>query len=150
MKNKINKWGNSHGIRLTARMLKHLHAVDGDQLEIELTKDGIKIIKNNIQEITGFHKEKEKIISDMMQQTDPVQLVTCPDVEGVVHYIVIAVDPIKPIIRQVPKGYIHAYKTLTDAKQAARTLIQQSIGDAKKSLAGIRQIGIEKIKYLSL
>ena len=64
--------------------------------------------------------------------------------------MIIDIDPYQPIIREVPKGYNKAYKNLADAKYAARKLVQQSIQTSKKALADIRQVGIEKIKYINL
>ena len=149
MKNKINKWGNSHGIRLSAMMLDHLNADNGDQLEIILTNKGIEIIKN-ISPADNFKVQKQQIIDGLIKSTCPVQTVSDPTKESLVDYMIIDIDPCQPIIREVPKGYNKAYKNLADAKYAARKLVQQSIQTSKKALADIRQVGIEKIKYINL
>lgn len=149
MKNKINKWGNSHGIRLSGQMLDHLNAENGDQLEIKMTKNGIEIIKNT-SATDEVRLLKKQLFADLINQTKPIKKVNDPNIEGQVSYIIIDINPCQPIIREVSKGNKGAYKTLSEAKYAARKMIHKSIEISKSSLADIRQLGVEKIKYIEL
>ena len=65
-------------------------------------------------------------------------------------YVVIDIDPCSPLIREVPKGTANSFSTLADAKEAARQKIQLSIAKAQKSLAELRQLGIDSITYIDL
>lgn len=67
-----------------------------------------------------------------------------------VDYVVVAINPCSPLIREVTKGTPHAYSTLADAKEAARQIIQSSIAEAQKSLSELRQLGIDNISYIAL
>ncbi len=149
MKIKINKWGNSHGIRLSASLLEHLNVKNGNQIEFRLTNEGIELLKNN-NSIDFLNQVKTQVLDDLIKQSFPVSLTTNPNIEAENDYIVIGVNPTKPIIREVEKGYLGAYRTLADAKYAARQLIQQSIDEAKHSLSEVRQIGIDTIRYIEL
>ena len=91
-----------------------------------------------------------KSIKESIVSSSPVKIVQDPYIETDVAYIVIAINPCKPVIREVSKGTAGAYSTLVDAKEAARNTIQNAIQEGKDSLSEIRQIGIEKIKYITL
>ena len=47
MKLKVSEWGNSHGVRITAAMMKHLNVKAGDEVEVNITENGVEIIKND-------------------------------------------------------------------------------------------------------
>lgn len=149
MKTKINKWGNSHGIRLSPSMLEHLNADDGSQVEVKLTKNGIELVKNT-DTIDVFNQMKAQMIDDLIKQSCPVKIVVDPNVEGESDYIVIGINPSQPIIREVAKCYVGGFKTLADAKHEARKIIQNTMEQSKKSLSDIRQIGIDTIQYIKL
>ena len=149
MKTKINKWGNSHGIRLSASMLEHLNADNGSQVEVKLTKNGIELVKNT-DTVDVFNQMKAQMLNDLIKQTYPVKIVTDPNKEGDNDYIVISIDSSMPLIREVVKGFEGGFKTLADAKQEARKIIQNTMEQSKKSLSDIRQIGIDTIRYINL
>ncbi len=149
MKTKINKWGNSHGIRLSASMLEHLNADNGSQVEVRLTKNGIELVKNT-GTVDLLNKIKAQIQEDLIKQSYPVTTVSNPNKEGDNDYIVISIDSSKPIVREVPKGYEGGFKTLAAAKHKAREIIQKSIEQSNNSLAEIRQVGIDTIRYINL
>ncbi len=149
MKMKVSEWGNSHGIRVTSSMLKHLNVSTGDDLEFSLTDKGIEIIKNARSE-DYVNETAQEVISEIIKSSDPVRNVDDPYSESNVGYLVITIEPCKPILREVPLETKGAFRTLTDAKEAARQVIQCAIADAKQSLTDLRQIGVEKIIYLAL
>ena len=149
MKAKINDWGNSHGLRITAPMLDHLKVTSGEEVDIKLTDKGIEIIKK-APTIEYAETATQQAIDEVLAGTTPVQLVTDPYAESEVGYLVITIIPSKPIIREVPKDTLHCYPTLADAKESARQAIQTTIAEAQASMTEIRQIGVEKIGYISL
>jgi hypothetical protein len=97
-----------------------------------------------------FYRAKQDCLNTLLAQSDPVSLVNDPYCESDIAYIVIAVDPGAPCIREVTKGTKGSFETLADAKEAARQLIQRSITEAQKSLIELRQLGIDNIAYISL
>ena len=149
MKTKINKWGNSHGIRLSASMLEHLNADNGSQVEVKLTKNGIELVKNT-DSVDVFNQMKTQMLDDLIKQSYPVKIVNDPNKEGDNDYIVISIDASMPLIREVVKGFEGGFKTLADAKHEARKIIQKTIGQSKKTLSEIRQIGIDTIQYIKI
>lgn len=100
-----------------------------------------------VKDLASFEQE---VLSSLIARTNPVTQVEDPYLETDVAYIVINVDPCKPLIREVPKGTENAFRTLADAKEAARQLIQSAMAEAQKSLAELRQLGIENITYIAL
>lgn len=149
MKLKISEWGNSHGLRMSSAVMEHLNIKAGDEVEVNLTSNGIKITKK------GFSLEhlklvKQNILDSLIAQTDSVSQVDDPYSESDIAYIVIDINPCAPFIREVPKNTENSYATLADAKEAARKIIQASIAEAQKSLAELRQIGIDNIAYIAL
>ncbi len=148
MKVKISEWGNSHGVRLSSAVLEHLKVQAGDEVEVNLTKSGMEIVKKET--LKSFTSVKQEILDDLLSRTDPVELVNDPYAETDVAYVVIDINPCAPVIRQVSKDSENSFATLTDAKEAARQIIQASIAEAQKSLMELRQLGIGKITYISL
>jgi len=149
MKMKISEWGNSQGIRITSPMLEHLNAAPGDELNFNVTEKGIEIMKN-------IHSEEyakavaQDVIEGIIGASEPVKTVDDPYAESDVGYLVISINPCRPVLREVAKETPGAYRTLTEAKEAARQSIQNAIADARESLTELRQIGIEKISYIDL
>jgi len=86
----------------------------------------------------------------MIKKSEPIKIVEDPYAESDVGYLVIAINPLKPVLREVPKETPGVYLTLTDAKEAARQVLQIAIADAKESLTNLRQTGVESITYLTL
>ncbi|GLS27305.1 AbrB/MazE/SpoVT family DNA-binding domain-containing protein [Marinibactrum halimedae] len=149
MKLKVTEWGNSHGVRITAAMMKHLNVKAGDEVEVNITENGVEITKNN-QSIDYLDTVKNALLDSIHKQSEPVAQVEDPYAEADVAYIVIAINPCSPEIRQVPKDTENAFATLADAKEAARQHIQSSIAEAQKSLSSLRQVGIGNISYIAL
>ena len=149
MKTKVSQWGNSHGIRMTAPMLDHLNVDSGVELNIKLTDKGVEIMKNSHSQeyVTTVAQET---IDELLSTSEPVKTVDDPYAETGIGYLVIAINPCKPLLREVPLETPSCYKTLTDAKEAARQVIQNAIADAKESLTELRQIGVENITYIAL
>jgi len=149
MKAKLSPWGNSQGIRLPSSITDHLNVKPGDELNFKVTENGVELLKKSSSEQTVKELAKE-IIESRMAKSKPVSIASDPYTEGNVNYIVISVDPCKPIIREVAKGTAYAYLTLVDAKEAARDIIQNTINSAKKSLTDLRQVGVEKINFIQM
>lgn len=149
MKTKISEWGNSHGIRITSPMLEHLNVSSGDELSFMLTEKGIEIMKNTHPEAHA-KSVAQGAIDTLLNASEPVKTVSDPYAESDISYQVIAINPCKPILREVPKDTPDAYPTLVDAKEAARQLIQEAITDAKQALIELRQLGVENIAYITL
>ncbi|MBT3724615.1 MAG: hypothetical protein HOM14_18865 [Gammaproteobacteria bacterium] len=149
MKTKISEWGNSHGMRMTAPMLDHLNVKPGVELNIKLTDKGVEIMKNTHSQ-EYVKTVAQETIDGLLATSEPVKTVDDPYAESGIGYLVIAVNPCKPVLREVPLGTPGCYKTLTDAKEAARQIIQNAIADAKEALTELRQIGIENITYIAL
>lgn len=148
MKIKISEWGNSHGIRLSSALLEHLKVQAGDEVEVNLTKSGMEIVKK--ESLKSFTSVKQEILDDLLSRTDPVELVKDPYAETDVAYVVIDLNPCAPVIRQVAKDSENSFATLAEAKEAARQVIQASIAEAQKSMTDLRQHGINNITYISL
>ncbi len=149
MKTKINEWGNSHGIRLTRPMLDHLNVAPGDELAIKLTDKGVEILKNTYsQEYVRI--VVQEAIDGLQAASEPVQTVDDPYAESDIGYLLISINPCKPVLREVPRETLGAYRTLTDAKEAARQILQKAIAEARASLTELRQTGIENISYITL
>lgn len=149
MKLKISEWGNSHGVRMSTVLMEHLQVKAGDEVEIALTDKGIEIVKN-YKSMSDLASVQAEVLEAIIQQTEAVKTVEDPYNEAEVAYLVFAIDPCSPLIREVPKGTPNAHATLADAKEAARQIIQSSIESAHKSLANLRQLGIDNISYISL
>ena len=149
MKLRVTEWGNSHGVRITAAMMEHLHVKAGDDVEVNITDNGVEIVKNN-KSLDYLDAVKSSLLDSIHKQSDPVDQVEDPYAETDVAYIVVAINPCSPEIRQVPKGTENSFSTLADAKEAARQHIQSSIAEAQKSLSDLRQVGIDNISYIAL
>ncbi len=149
MKAKLSSWGNSQGIRLPSSITDHLNAKAGDELNFKITENGVELLKKSDTEQSIINLTKE-IIESKVAKSKPVSIATDPYAEGDINYIVISVDPCKPIIREVAKGSKNAYLTLVDAKEAARGIIQGAINNAKESLTDLRQVGVEKINFIQM
>ncbi len=149
MKLKVTEWGNSHGIRITSAMMEHLNIDAGDNIQMNFTDKGVEIVKNN-QSLSYLEEVKASLLESIYAQSAPVVPVDDPYKEADIAYIVIAINPSSPEIRQVPKDTENAFYTLADAKEAARQYIQTSINEAEKSLSELRQVGIANISYISL
>lgn len=149
MKSKVTEWGNSHGVRITSAMMEHLNIQAGEELEMNLTRKGIEIIKNK-ESVDYLRSVSKEVIDTVLEQTNPVKVVEDPYSESDVAYIVVDINPCAPLIREVPLGTNGSYTTLVDAKEAARQLLQSSIAEAQKSLSDLRQLGIDNISYISL
>src|SRR5690606_15354245 len=123
MKLKVSEWGNSHGVRITGAMMKHLNIQAGDEIEVNLTENGIELTKRG-SSLGDFASIRQDILNALMDQSDPVSQVDDPYSESSVDYMVIDINPGAPVIREVPKDTPNAYTTLVDAKEAARQVIQ--------------------------
>ena len=149
MKTKVSAWGNSHGIRMTGPMLDHLNVASGEELDIKFTDKGVVISKN-----TGTQEYVKAVAKETTQgilaASKPVKTVEDPYAETDTGYLVITINPCAPILREVPLETPGCYRTLADAKEAARQVIQNTIADAKKSLTELRQVGVENITYIAL
>lgn len=134
---------------MTAPMLDHLNVKSGVELNIKLTDKGVEIMKNTHSQeyVTTVAQET---IDGLLATSEPVKTVDDPYTESGIGYLVIAVNPCKPVLREVPLSTPGCYKTLTDAKEAARQIIQNAIADAKEALTELRQVGIENITYVAL
>ena len=149
MKLKVSEWGNSHGVRITTAMMEHLQVMAGDEVEVKITNKGVEIIKNN-QTLDYLDTVKCNLLESIREQSETVSRVDNPYKETDVSYIVVAINPCAPEIRQVPKGTENSFTTLADAKESARQHIQSSIAEAQKSLSELRQLGIDNINYIAL
>jgi antitoxin component of MazEF toxin-antitoxin module len=149
MKSKVTEWGNSHGIRITSAMMEHLNVAPGEEIEIHLTDRGLEIVKND-RSVEYVKSVAQEVLDAILESTDPVRQVSDPYAQIDVDYLVVAIDPCKPLIREVPKGTANAHQTLADAKEAARQVLQSTIAEAKASLADLRQLGIDNIHYITL
>ena len=149
MKTKVSEWGNSHGIRITGPMLEHLNVAPGDEIDIRLTDNGIEIMKNTHSQ-EYVRAVTQEAVDGLLATSEPVQTVDDPYAESDIGYLVITINPCKPILREVPKETPGAYRTLIEAKEAARQVLQNAIADARASLTELRQIGVENITYISL
>ena len=148
MKSKVAVWGNSHAVRVTSAMMDHLSIEPGEEIEIKLTSKGIEIVKN---QSIGFAKAVSKeVLDSLISTSEPVKVVDDPYAVTDVGYLVIDINPCKPLIREVTKDTQGSFSTLADAKEAARQVLQSAIGDANKSLAELRQLGIDNISYITL
>lgn len=149
MKLKVSEWGNSHGVRITGAMMTHLNIQAGDEVDVNLTENGIELTKRG-SPLGDLSSIKQDILNAFLNQSDPISQVDDPYSESDVDYIVIDINPCAPVIREVPKGTSHAFITLADAKEAARQIIQAAIAEAQKSLTELRQVGIDNIAYITL
>lgn len=149
MKLKISEWGNSHGVRIPNTIMEHLKIQAGEEVEVNLTSNGIEIVKYGHPQ-DHLKSIKHEILESVLARTAPVQQVEDPYSETDVAYIVIDINPCAPLIREVPRGTENAFTTLADAKEAARQVIQTSIAEAQQSLVALRQLGIDTITYISL
>ena len=149
MKSKVTEWGNSHGIRITSAMMDHLNVSSGENVDINITDQGIEIIKND-PSIEYIKAVDQEVLDAIIEKTDSVKQVNDPYVELDVGYLIIAINPCKPIIREVPKGTPDSSPTLADAKEVARQILQTAIAEAKDSLSELRQLGIDNISYVAL
>ncbi len=149
MKMKVSPWGNSQGIRITGPLLDHLNVTPGAELVINLTEKGLEIMKNTPSQ--DYVKEvAQEVIDGIVATSEPVKTVDDPEAELEVGYLVIAINPCQPRLREVPKDTPGAYRTLAKAKEAARQVLQNAMAEAKASLTELRQVGIEKITYIAL
>ncbi len=149
MKTKVSKWGNSQGIRITGLLLDHLNVTPGDEIDIKLTEKGAEIMKNTRSQ-EYVRAIAQETIDGILATTESVKTIDDPYAESDIGYLVITINPCKPILREVPKETPGAYQTLTDAKEAARQVLQNAIAEAKSSLAELRQVGVENITYIAL
>jgi len=149
MKAKVSEWGNSQGIRITGPMLDHLNIASGDEIDIRFTDKGIEIVKSTYSQ-EYVRAIAQDAIDGILATTEPVKTVKDPYAESDIGYLVVTINPCKPIVREVPKETPGAYKTLTDAKEAARQVLQSTIADAKVSLTELRQTGVPNITYIAL
>ncbi len=114
-----------------------------------MASESIEVVKNE-QSIKYIQNITQEVLDKIIDATKPVKLVNDPYAESDVGYLVIAINPCKPIIREVPKGTADSYSTLTDAKEAARQILQSAITEARESLSELRQLGIDNISYIAL
>ncbi len=149
MKMKVSPWGNSQGIRITGPLLDHLNVTPGAELIINLTDKGLEIMKNTLSQDYAKEVAKE-VIDGILATSEPVKTVNDPEAEWEVGYLVVATNPSQPMLREVPKDTPGAYRTLAEAKEVARQGLKNVIAEAKESLTELRQVGIEKITYISL
>src|SRR5437016_1484322 len=149
MKLKVSEWGNSHGFRISSAIMEHLQVQAGDEIEIHLTAKGIEIAKSELS-LDYLRSVKKEVLETILAQTSAIKQVDNPYSETEIAYMVIDVDAFSPVIREVPKGTANSFATLADAKEAARQSIQSSINEAQRSLVNLRQLGVDKISYISL
>jgi hypothetical protein len=149
VKLKASDWNCSGGDAFVDALMEHLKAQANDEVEINLTPDGIEVIKGgSVVEYLGA--AKQAVLDLLLAHTAPVAQVEDPYSHTGVAYVVIGIDPCSPVIREVPAGTSDSHATLVDAKEAARQLIQSALAKASTSLAELRQVGIERIAYISL
>ena len=117
-------------IRITTPIMDHLNVSPGDELNLRLTDKGIEILKSSN---SGEYVKTvaQDAIDAMIETTEAVNTVDDPYAESEVGYLLISINPLKPILREVSKQTPGAYLTLTDAKEAARRVLQTAITDAK-------------------
>ena len=149
MKAKVAEWGNSHGIRVTRAMMDHLGVESGEEIDVNLTEKGIELVKID-RSIDYLGYVRQETLQKLLSCSEPVTNISDPYAEGTVWYLVISIDPNAPVIREVPIGTEGAHRTLADAKEEARQILQAAIAQAKESLSQLRQIGIDNISYISL
>jgi len=92
----------------------------------------------------------KEVLDQILSSTGDVKTVDDPYVETDVNYLVIAINPSNPVIREVPKDTPDSYATLVEAKEVAREVLQNTIAEAQDSLSKLRQIGIREITYIKL
>ena len=80
MKLKVTEWGNSHGVRITAAMMQHLQVKTGDEVAVNMTDNGIEIVKNH-QPKDYLDAIKSSLLGSIYQQTEPVDRVENPYAE---------------------------------------------------------------------
>jgi len=73
----------------------------------------------------------------------PVSRVDNPYTESDVHYMVVALDTMKPNIIEVEKDTPGSFKTLQEAKSYIMRELRDRIAEGMGSLDRIRQIGVE-------
>lgn len=149
MKLKVSGWGNSHGVRLSSSLMKHLNIQGGDEVEVKLTTNGAEILKSG-NAIDHLVSVKQDVLKSLLSRTDEVSRVKDPYSTNDVAYVVIDINPCSPLIREVPIGTENSFNTLADAKEAARQILQSSINEAQKSLFELRQVGVDAINYIAL
>ena len=59
MVTKIQKWGNSQGLRISRDLLEHAHLSVGDEVDVEV-KDGV-IVVVPIQQVRGKHSLRKLV-----------------------------------------------------------------------------------------
>ncbi|MBI3563246.1 MAG: AbrB/MazE/SpoVT family DNA-binding domain-containing protein [Gammaproteobacteria bacterium] len=150
MKLKVSTWGNSQAVRLPSAVLTHLNVTTGAELEVCFTDDGAIQITKAAPNQDTVQRHVEQAIAQVQAMTAEVTPVANPYVETSVDYLVVTINPLAPMIREVPKGTPGAYATLVAAKDAARQVIQHSLQQAQRALAELRQVGVEKITYIAL
>jgi antitoxin component of MazEF toxin-antitoxin module len=149
MKTKVTEWGNSHGIRLTSTIMKHLNVSTGKDIELNITDKGVELMSNE-PPIEPLKTTPSETLRKILESTSPVKTVSDPYAETDSWYLVITLNPCAPMIREASKGTKGAYTTLAEAKEAARQQLQLSIAQAKESQEQLRQLGIENINYIAL
>ncbi len=90
-------------------------------------------------------------LARLVEQSTPVlNIVADPSEPSDCKYIVVVLDPRAPLIREVPVVTENAFETLSDAKDAAREIIKESLNIANNSLVELRQLGINQIGFIKL
>ena len=113
-------------------------------------------VKNTIEIMKNTHSQEyaititQETVDRLLAASEPVKTVDDPYAESDIGYLLITINPCQPILREVSLETPGCYKTLTDAKEAARQVIQNAIADARKSLTELRQVGVTNITYIAL
>lgn len=134
---------------LAGRLLAHLNSQVREGGQLNLAPGGLEIIQDG-RTTDYLGSLREAILQWLLANTSPVARVDDPYAETGTAYVVIGIDPCCPVIREVAEGTPNSYSTLVDAKEAARQILQSTLEKASNSLTDLRQVGIDRIGYISL
>lgn len=149
MKSKASDWNCSDGDTLAGRLLAHLNSQVREGGQLNLAPGGLEVVRDGhaMDYLSSF---QQAILQWLLANTSPVARVDDPYAQTGIAYVVIAIDPCSPVIREVAEGTPDSYSTLVDAKEAARQVLQSTLEKASNSLTDLRQVGIDRIGYISL
>ncbi len=137
------------GDEILERFLAHLDAYRARGTEMSLAAGGLEFLRHGQAE-NYLESLQQTVLDWLLARTSPVARVDDPYAKANVAYVVICIDPCSPVIREVAEGTPNSFATLVDAKDAARRILQTSLERASSSLADLRQVGIDRIGFVSL
>ena len=143
------EWSSGSSGTLIDAVLRDLKAPVSDEAKVSAAAGGVEIIQN-ARAVELLATVRQAMLDLLLIGTAQVAQVEDPYIQTHAAYLVIDLDPCCPVIREVPIGTEKSYPTLVDAKEAARQIIQSALATASKSLVDLRQVGVEKITYISL